>query len=108
MGPNWDEKSDLLLISNYADYQEFDDPETELCILFNKMGISSFNERDIKRRIKLLKLAKGKEKAMEVFNHMYKDEMQVSEIEKQTILKRCYQKVIYLKKKILNPKIALT
>ena len=79
LGVTWDEKTDLILISNYEDYKEFDDPETELCLLFNKMGISSFNERDIRRRVKTLKLEKGKEKAMEQFNNLYKDDMQVTQ-----------------------------
>lgn len=68
----------MILIQNWDDFKEFDDAETQLCILLNKMGITEFTERDIKKRVKILKVRLGREKAMEVFNSIYKDDLQVS------------------------------
>ena len=77
VGPQFNEKVDLILIQNFEEFKDFDDCETQLCILLNKMGITEYTDKDIKKRLKILKVRLGKEKAMEVFNSIYKDDLQV-------------------------------
>jgi len=73
----WDEKSDLVLIQNYEDYKDLPDCEAQLCLLFNKMNMNDFSIKDIKKRAKFLRLDRGKLKAQEIFNNIYKDSIRV-------------------------------
>ena len=76
----WDEKSDMLLIQNYYDYKDLPDCEVQLCILFTKMNLPQFSTQDIKKRIKKLKLEKGREKAQEMFDMIYLEVIKVRKL----------------------------
>lgn len=67
----------MILIQNYDDYKDFDDCADQLFHMFIKMHMSHFSPKDIKNRIKVLKLEKGKEKALEMFDLIYKDATRV-------------------------------
>ena len=77
MGPKWSDKTDLILIKNYDDYKDFENCEERLCVLFNSLNFTQFTKRDIKQRIKILKLRKGQKKAEELYNKLYKESFKV-------------------------------
>lgn len=65
------------MIQNYYDYKDLADCEAQLCILFNKMNMNDFSIKDIKKRVKDLKLDQGQLKAQEAFDERYKDSITV-------------------------------
>jgi hypothetical protein len=63
----WTENEDLLLIRNYFEFKDYPDIESLLDKLF---PLKSF--REIKSRMKTLRLKKGEKKAMKMFKKIYK------------------------------------
>jgi len=63
----------MILIQNYEDYKDLEDCEAQLCLLFNKLNMNDFSIKDIKKRIKVLKLHKGTNVAQEIYNERYRD-----------------------------------
>lgn len=61
----------MLLINSYDDYKDLPDCEDQLCLLFTKMNLHGFAPKDIKKRIKHLKLEDGKDRALGKFNLIY-------------------------------------
>jgi len=70
----------LILIQNYDDYKDFEDIEAQLLLLFNKLNMNDFSIKDIKKRIKYLKLRQGKSKAQEKFDEIYQNSERVSKL----------------------------
>lgn len=63
----WTENEDLILIKNYIEFKDFDNLYDILEKLF-----PSKNKREIKHRIKTLKLKKGEKKAMKMLKKIHK------------------------------------
>ncbi len=64
---SWTENEDLVLIKNYLEYQNHEEVYDILESLF-----ALKTKKQIKMRIKVLKLKKGEEKAMKILNKMHK------------------------------------
>lgn len=73
----WNQYSDSLLIKYYGEYENMDKCEEHLCLLLHSFSVNDISPKDIRKRIRQLKLHKSKEKAEQLFRELYSNSEKV-------------------------------